>query len=529
MREAPALRNAGGRARALSTHPGTFAVLPLALVAVVLLVRAEHFLPRADYAVQELAVQEAARALRLLGPYSRFGFDHPGPMSFYAAVPWYGVLGSVGGLAMVLTRLCIDATCAALLVVLVDGIGGRTAAWGATIGLLWFELRVGVEWFRDPWNPYAVVLPTALALVAGAALLDGPAGRRWRSLVLVVAGSFAVQSHLGAVPLVAVAVVLGVAGFIRSARLPDPGRVAADAGLAVGVGLACWALPLWQQLTTSPGNLHEIGAFLLGSDGARPGLGTVVDPVIGAVTLPAGHFGDRLGSEPLSALPRIGVFWWCVVVLLTAAAVAYSAWSWRAGRVGMAALAACVPVGVVVAVIAGLQVRGAVEPYLFAPGLAVGVVAWVTVGAATAELVTAFARRHAARVVLVGVAVTLCCAAIWVGRSAFDPLAQSYGSAFAAKLEAGISAVCRDGRPVHLQSESAPWFDQVEVGAAIGECAPDVTFDAPLRIIVGDRRIGAPTPSPDTVDVRLETPGVPLAPGWKRVAHSADATLDVRG
>jgi hypothetical protein len=518
----------------VGTHPATFAALPLVLLGVVLLVRAERFVARADYAAQELAVQEAARALRLLGPYSRFGFDHPGPMFFYAAVPWYEVLGTAGGLALVLTRLCVDAACAALLVVLVDRIGGRTAAWGATVGLLWFELRVGFEWFRDPWNPYAVVLPTALALVAGAALLDGPIGRRWRSLVLVVAGSFALQSHLGAAPLVAVAVALGITGFVRSARRPDAGRVAADAALAAGVGLACWALPLWQQLTTSPGNLRDIGAFLLRSGQSHPGLGTVVDPVVGAVTLPAGHFGERLGSEPLSALPHIGLFWWCVLVLLTAAALACSAWSWRAGRVGMAALAACVPVGIVTAFVAGRQIRGDVEPYLFAPALAVGVVAWVTFGASTAELVAAGARRHPAhrhpaRLATVGVVVVLSVTAVWVGRRAFDPLRESYESAFAAQLDSGIRAVCRDGRTVHLWSRSATWYEQVEVGAALGECAPDVTFDAALRDVVGDRRVASRDPSPDTVDVRLEAPGVPLAPGWKRVAHSADATLDMRG
>ena len=65
--------------RRVATHPATYALLPLAVIAVVVAARAEYFVPRYDLAFQELAVQEAARAQRLLGPYSRFGFNHPGP------------------------------------------------------------------------------------------------------------------------------------------------------------------------------------------------------------------------------------------------------------------------------------------------------------------------------------------------------------------------------------------------------------------------------------------------------------------
>ena len=159
-------RSLGDRVRRVAVHPATFALLPLAVITVVVVVRAGYFVPRFDYAIQELAVQEAARAHRLLGPYSRFGFNHPGPMLFYANVPAYLLLGKNAGLSMILHAPCRR-----------RGVRGddRRARRshrashgrvGAAVGLVWFELRAGLEWFRDPWNPYVVVLPIVVAIVA---------------------------------------------------------------------------------------------------------------------------------------------------------------------------------------------------------------------------------------------------------------------------------------------------------------------------------------------------------------------------
>ncbi|MFI5048223.1 MAG: hypothetical protein ACHQIG_14255, partial [Acidimicrobiia bacterium] len=352
----------GARARRIGTHPATYAVLPLAVIAVVVVVRAGYFVPRFDYAIQELAVQEAARAQRLLGPYSRFGFNHPGPLLFYANVPAYLVLGKNAGLSMVLTRLVIDAACIATIVVLVDRIGRRSAAWGAAVGLTWFELRAGLEWFRDPWNPYVIVLPVVLALVAGAALVDAPPGRRWRAVVLVVAGSFAVQSHIAAAPLVGVAILLGVIGFVRSARRPGTRRPAlVDAAIALGAGLVCWALPIWEQVTES-GNLHLVASFAT-SHTEGPSPDTVVHPVVLAVTLGAGHLGDTFGPQPFADVPRAGPIAWTVLVVALVVSLVYAVSSWRRSRLAMAALAACVPVGAAVELVATLRIKGGVEPY----------------------------------------------------------------------------------------------------------------------------------------------------------------------
>jgi hypothetical protein len=405
--------------------------------------------------------------------------------------------------------------------VLVDRIGGRTAAWGATAGLAWFELRAGLEWFRDPWNPYAVVLPTSLALVAAAALVDGR-GRRWRLLVFVVAASFAVQSHIGTGPLVFVASAVALFGVVRSARTTDR-PLWGDLVIGALVGVVCWAIPIWEQLTSSPGNLDRIRAFFVNGPTDKPAFATVIDPVTAALTLPTQHMGNLLGPEPLSSVPDITPFWWCIAALLVAGAIAYCGYSWRAGRSGMAALAALVPLGFVAAIVAGLEIRGEVSPYLFAPALSAGLLAWLTAGAAIGELVARSARPVPAQLVLAGVAIALTIGTVWVGWTAFDAVGPVYTSALAAEVAPGVDAVCRTGRPVRLVSHSAAWYDYLAVGAAIGECAPDVKFNHNVESLVGERR----TESSNGVKVRLETPAVPLEPGWRRVWESADASLDI--
>jgi len=518
-------RSFGVRARRVVAHPAIAVVLPLVVIAVVVAIRAGYFVPHSDYAVQELAMQEAALAQRLLGPYSRFGFNHPGPMLFYANVPAYLLLGKNAGMSLILTRFVIDGTCIALILVLVDRIGRRTAAWGAGLGLVVFELRAGLEWFRDPWNPYVVVLPMVLALVTGAALVDAPPGRRWRAVVLVVAGSFAVQSHLGSAPLVALALLLGAVGFIRSAWRPGA-RVPAlvDAVVAIGAGLVCWALPIWDQIAKS-GNLHLVEAFATsGSD--TPSLDTVVRPVVLAITLGAGHLGSAFASEPLDQIPRAGVPALAVLVILLVAATAYAVWSWRRGRLALATLAASVPLAAAVELLATLRIKGTVEPYLFAPGLAVGALAWLVVGASVADVVERWVAPHRARVILASAVVVVGASALAVSGRAFDPPAESYGSTIAVDLRHGIDEICATGRPVQLVTTSRIGFDVTEVGAALGECAPDVRFEPALALLVGEPR--TEPPSGDVLTVRLERPGVPLEAGWRRVARSGGATLDVR-
>ena len=56
--------------------------------------RAPRIFPLADIAVLEMYVRNALTGSLLVGPYSRFGWHHPGPLYFYLIAPLYRAAGS---------------------------------------------------------------------------------------------------------------------------------------------------------------------------------------------------------------------------------------------------------------------------------------------------------------------------------------------------------------------------------------------------------------------------------------------------
>src|SRR4051794_6892165 len=52
------------------------------------------YLPNVDIAVFELGVRNTLHHGAFVGPYSRFGWNHPGPFIFYLVAPIYWLLGS---------------------------------------------------------------------------------------------------------------------------------------------------------------------------------------------------------------------------------------------------------------------------------------------------------------------------------------------------------------------------------------------------------------------------------------------------
>ena len=53
----------------------------------------ERFREVSDGAILEISTIEALEGRQLLGPYSRFGWNHPGPLYFYLQGPWYFASG----------------------------------------------------------------------------------------------------------------------------------------------------------------------------------------------------------------------------------------------------------------------------------------------------------------------------------------------------------------------------------------------------------------------------------------------------
>lgn len=213
---------------------------------------------RGDYAGLELATRYVSSGRTLLGPYSRFGFNHPGPLYFYALAPLYGLWGSTST-GILAGAAVINASAAMTIVGAIRLAATRAHAMAATLVVLGWLGAFG-DVCALPWNPLVVVLPMIAFLVLAALVANGT----WNALpVAVLAGAFVAETHLSTVPTVlGVSVAIAMVVAVRARRGHALDRRAKTRVLA---GLAVLALavtpPVIEQLLTPTGNITKLARF----------------------------------------------------------------------------------------------------------------------------------------------------------------------------------------------------------------------------------------------------------------------------
>ena len=221
--------------------------------------------PIADQAWIELQIRDIGHHAVLLGPYSRFGWFHPGPLLYYLLWLPYRVTGSTGT-SLVVAALTLNV----LTLVAVALVARRRGGLALTVLTLLFTgllaAAQGAQFQRDVWNPDITVLPFVLVVLLAWSISCGDV---WALPAGIAVGSFLVQTHVG-YGLVTVALLLaGVVGAgITEWRRRDP-RGAGERRRAWAwpfVVTACVVVVLWspvvvQQLVDSPGNLGELYHF----------------------------------------------------------------------------------------------------------------------------------------------------------------------------------------------------------------------------------------------------------------------------
>ena len=207
-----------------------------------------------DLAMLEMATGNAAAGRTLLGPYSRYGFHHPGPAYLFLRMPALWLTGgSSSGSYLTVPAIMGVCMAAAFLAVRRFGKTFAAAAFCLIVGLY----LVGVPWvvwLRD-WNPFVIISPFLLYVVSCAAVASG--GREWIPAA-VLSGSFAAQTHLGGAPVVAALAVFTLPAALRKPSQGAPSRfLVGGAVLAV----ALWLPVLMEELGTGEGNLCRILRF----------------------------------------------------------------------------------------------------------------------------------------------------------------------------------------------------------------------------------------------------------------------------
>jgi hypothetical protein len=245
-------------------------VVPIIAVLVAWIPRTWY--PANDNAFIELQTMDIPSHMPLVGVYSRFNFHHPGPAMFLIyLIP----VRLFAGKGLLVGAGLINGVALVSIVYFLYRRGGRALVAGGTVVLLVFEHSFA-NWLIEPWNAWVAVLPFALVVILAWSVWC----RDWWALpLLALAASFAVQSHVGYAMLAAW--LLGSsfayasldvwrrrsrrqtndaddANDARTVRCPPRALVLSIVALAL-----CWVLPVWQQLTNSPGNFRLIASYFL--------------------------------------------------------------------------------------------------------------------------------------------------------------------------------------------------------------------------------------------------------------------------
>jgi hypothetical protein len=295
------------------------ALLPVAIVVITRTGR--RYVPVGDIALIDLRVRDVwSRAIPLVGPYSRLGWNHPGPAMFWLIAPLSGLFGRpawatlVGG-------------------VLIQGVAiiavGRLAWRKGGLPLVAAALAVnGLAYGAMPpttlleaWNPN-VTYPFLLVLLLQVwCIADGDIALL--PFAAAVA-TFLVQTHVGYLPLVVVAVSYGLIGaIVRTLRGESLNRGWRRPILwSVAVVTGSWA-PVALQEIVHQDNIRPLVRSLLGKDvtlGPRTAAGIfgsefhVLPPWLG------GH--TRLDPLTATVVPASAAYVIIPIVLLVVAALA---------------------------------------------------------------------------------------------------------------------------------------------------------------------------------------------------------------
>jgi hypothetical protein len=243
-------------------------VIPFVVSAIAMLVQfGGDFHASADQALIELQVRDIGHHAVLLGPYSRFGWFHPGPLLYYLLWLPYRMTGSAST-SIVLAALTLNAGT----VVAIGVVARRRGGFPLTVLTLLFTgllvAGAGPQFPRDVWNPSITVLPFVLVVLLAWSL---SCGETWALPAGVAVGSLLVQTHVSYGLVTATLLLAGAVGALVTELRRRPStnagrheRVRAWTWAAVvtaGIVVVLWLPVVVQQLTDSAGNLGALYHF----------------------------------------------------------------------------------------------------------------------------------------------------------------------------------------------------------------------------------------------------------------------------
>lgn len=344
------------------------------------------YYPNTDWALFELRARDVLDHGVFVGPYSRYGWNHPGPLLFYALGVPYKLMAS-RSISMHITALLINGVALVGIVWVAFRRGRLPMVIATVVPTALMAHALGADLLRNPWNPYLPVLPLLFVLLL---CWSVAVGDLWMLPIAVAVASFAIQSHVGVALEVVALLVVALAGIIvRGIRTPRDrrrawwARVAKVAAAAVVVFAVLWFPVFWGTVVRNDGNLQQIWSFFRESHDTA-GVTKALE-VMGLQWGPRPEwiFGDRgfsmLGTQYTET------YWWVAVGLVLGIAATVVAVRRRSFETVW--LAVILAVGFPVAILAVSNIVDIVFPYLtrwtWVLGTALGILilrgAWLAV------------------------------------------------------------------------------------------------------------------------------------------------------
>ena len=236
-----------------------------------------------DEAALELRVVNATKNIQYLGPYSRFGWNHPGPIYFYLLLPFYALF-SMGTQSLYAGATFINIL--SLLTILYFIYKNKNNYFFYFMAFLfsWYiYFYLGLGFFRSIWNPYVTILPFAAIIFICVYLSQG----NIKVLpLLALFATFVVQTHVAYVPAAAVIIfcsllLYGIEKWKTAKENAPPHLEGASPmvkfyrvlikkelkiiGITIGLLAILWLLPILDIIKSPRGNLLQLVYYFLSS------------------------------------------------------------------------------------------------------------------------------------------------------------------------------------------------------------------------------------------------------------------------
>jgi hypothetical protein len=251
--------------------------------------------PWGDTAATSIYTLRAARHELAVGSYSRFEWNHPGPLLYQLLAPLY-VLSGHREISIKWTAWLLNMTSLTALLLIVwrrAPVLAMTIAV-ALVPLLYREQRL-LFW---AWNPILPLLPFALAMAVSSAVA---AGNLALLPVLAFLVSLLLQSHVAFAPISAVMLLVTVVSLAWRRPLGDSRRTPRHLFVTAIVLAAVWAVPVVNELRHWPGNLSAIGHLFITTPREPRAWSTVLAVVANQLVGPLAPSWELTTAEASSA------------------------------------------------------------------------------------------------------------------------------------------------------------------------------------------------------------------------------------